>query len=266
MADKEIVMALPALSNWDTTRIALHQAAQVVGAVRAAMAAPEPNWAHVGLRVLPEGLTTGVLPAIGELVLDFRTLTILYKPTNQDQVGFALAQHSQLSLADAVENTLIELGHPTTLKRDKITGDTVFDMDADAAADYARVLFLLYEILRSFRESLPGEKSRLVVWPHGFDMSFLWFASEVASEQAPHMAFGFSPYSAGLERPYLYTYAYPIPGGLTDLALPDQTSWHKVGWTGTVTLYDALIARPDPVTTIENLLRYMFTQVSPLLR
>ena len=86
--------------------MALHQAAQVVGAVRAAVAAPEPNWAHLGLRVLPEGLTTGVLATTGELVLDFRTLTILYKPTNQDQVGFALAQHSQISLADAVENTL----------------------------------------------------------------------------------------------------------------------------------------------------------------
>jgi hypothetical protein len=259
-------MALPALSNWDTTRTALHQAAQVVGAVRAAVAAPEPNWVHLGLRVLPEGLTTGVLPAVGELVLDFRTLTILYKATNQHQVGFALAQHSQISLADAVENTFIGLGHSTTLKRDKITSDTVFNMDADTAADYARVLFLLYEILRSFRESLPGEKSRLVVWPHGFDMSFLWFASEVTSEQAPHMAFGFSPYSAGLERPYLYTYAHPIPDGLTDLALPDQTSWHKAGWTGTITPYDALIDKPDPVTAIEGLLRHLFTQVSPLLR
>jgi hypothetical protein len=259
-------MPLPALSNWGTTRTALHQAAQVVGAVRAAVAAPEPNWAHLGLRVLPEGLTTGVLPAIGELVLDFRTLTILYKPTNQHQVGFALAQHSQISLADAVENTLNALGHSTALKRDKITSDTVFDMDADTAADYARVLFLLHEILRSFRESLPGEKSRLVVWPHGFDMSFLWFASEVTSEQAPHMAFGFSPYSAGLERPYLYTYAYPVPDGLTDLALPDQTSWHTDGWTGTVTPYDALVDEPDPVTAIETLLRHLFTQVSLLLR
>jgi hypothetical protein len=266
MANKEIIMVLPALSNWDTTRIALHQAAQVVGAVRAAVAAPEPNWAHLGLRVLPEGLTTGVLATIGELVLDFRTLAILYKPTNQDEVGFALAQHTQLSLADAVEKALNELGHPTALKRDKITCDTVFDMDADTAADYARVLFLLYEILRSFRESLPGEKSRLVVWPHGFDMSFLWFANGVTSEQAPHMAFGFSPYSAGLERPYLYTYAYPVLDGLTDLALPDATAWHTAGWTGTVTPYDALIARPDPVATIESLLRHMFAQVSPLLR
>jgi hypothetical protein len=258
-------MVLPKLAHWGTTRMALHQAAQVVGAVRATVATPEPNWAHLGLRVVPEGLTTGVL-TIGELILDFRTLTILYNPTNQDQVGFALAQHSQKSLADAVENALAGLGHPTTLKRDKITEDTIFDMDAEAAADYARVLFLLFEVFRAFRESLPGEKSRLVVWPHGFDLSFLWFATEATTEQAPHMAFGFSPYSAGLERPYLYTYAHPIPDGLTDLELPDQTSWHTEGWTGTVTRYDDLITEPDPVTVIEAIVRQVFTRVSPLLR
>ena len=257
---------LPALSNWDMTRTALHQSAQVIGAVRAAAAAPEPNWGHLGLRVVPEGLTTGVLPAVGELVLDFRTLTILYKPTNQDQIGFALAQHSQVSLANAIGNALIAVGHPTMLKRDKITSETIFDIDADVAADYARVLFLLYEIFRSFRESLPGEKSRLVVWPHGFDLSFLWFATEAESEQASHMAFGFSPHSDGLERPYLYTYAYPVPDGLTDLELPELTSWHTKGWTGTVTRYDALIAEPDPVTATESLLHHLFGQVSPLLR
>ncbi len=49
-------MTLPALLNWDTTRTTLHQAAQVIGAVRAGVAAPEPNWAHLGLRVAPEGL------------------------------------------------------------------------------------------------------------------------------------------------------------------------------------------------------------------
>ena len=258
-------MTLPKLTDWDTTRTALHQAAQVVGAVRAAVATPEPNWGHLGLRVVPEGLTTGVL-SIGELILDFRTLTILYNPTNQDQVGFALAQHSQKSLADAIENALTGSGRPTLLKRDKITGESICDINAETAADYARVLFLVYEIFRSFREGLPGEKSRLVVWPHGFDLSFLWFATEVLTEEAPHMAFGFSPYSAGLERPYLYSYAHPVPDGLTDLELPDRTNWHTQGWTGTVTRYDVLVTEADPATVIEAILRELFARIAPLLR
>ncbi len=259
-------MTLPALLNWDTTRTALHQAAQVIGAVRAAVAAPEPNWAHLGLRVAPEGLTTGVLPAVGELVLDFRMLTILYKPTTQDPVNFALAEHSQVSLANAIETTLIGLGHPTVPQTRQNHERHQLDINEETAADYARVLFLLYETYRSFRESLPGEKSRLVVWPHGFDLSFLWFATKATSEQSPHMAFGFSPYSAGLERPYLYTYAYPTPDGLTAIELPANTKWHTKGWTGTVTGYDTLISEPDPVPMIENILRQLFTRISPLLR
>lgn len=259
-------MALPALPDWGSTRMALHQAAQVIGGVRAAVAEPEPNWGHLGLRVVPDGLTTGALPSVGELVLDFRTLTILYKPANQEPLGCSLVQHSQKSLADTVEQMLVALGKPVTLKRDKITGETVFDLDPDLAADYARVLFLFFEIFRHFHESLPGEKSRLVVWPHGFDLSFLWFVTDRLSEQAPHMAFGFSPSSAGLERPYLYSYPHPIPDGLTKLELPALTRWHTQGWTGTVTDYDALLREPDPAAVISGILRDIFTRVSPMVR
>jgi hypothetical protein len=204
-------MVLPTLPDWGPTRTALHQAAQVIGGVRTALADPEPNWGHLGLRVVPDGLTTGVLPSAGELVLDFRALTILYRPTNQEPLGCSLVQHNQKSLADTVEQMLVALGKPVTLKRDKITSETTFDLNADLAADYARVLFLFFEILRRFREGLLGEKSRLVVWPHGFDLSFLWFVKDSVSEQEPHMAFGFSPSSAGLERPYLYSNRIPSP-------------------------------------------------------
>lgn len=259
-------MTLPALAEWGNTRLNLHQAAQVIGAVRAAVAEPEPNWGHLGLRVVPDGLTTGVLPGVGEMLLDFKTLAVLYKPGSQDPVEFTLARYSQVTLADAVEQTLDALDHPVTLKRNKITGTSLWEIKADLAADYARVLFLFFETLRRFRESLPGEKSRLVVWPHGFDLSFLWFAADKTSEQGPHMAFGFSPGSAGLERPYVYTYAYPVPEGLTRLALPPRTRWHTAGWTGTITEYDRLVAEPDPATVIEGVLREIFDRVSPRLR
>src|SRR5690554_1295669 len=42
-------MALPALANWDSTRVGLHHAAQVVGAIRKVDAAPLPNYLHYAL-------------------------------------------------------------------------------------------------------------------------------------------------------------------------------------------------------------------------
>jgi len=262
-------MALPALANWERTRIALHRAAQVIGAVRAAVAEPEPNWVHLGLLATPDGVTTGDLPHVGEVALDFKNLAVRYQPLEQppgqDPVTLPLAQQTQGALADEVEQALAAAGHPVTLRRDKLTHTGAFAADAATAADYAQVLYPMADMLERFRASLPGGKSRLVVWPHGFDLAFLWFATEKQSEEAPHMAFGFSPYSAGIERPYLYSYASPAPAGMTKLALPPLTRWHTEGWTGTVTDYDALRQASDPIETAGSVLRNLYEKISPLV-
>lgn len=259
-------MSLPTLSDWNTTREGLHQASQVIGAVRAAVAAPEPNWTHLGLTVLPQGLSTGKLPSVGELVLEFTTLTIVYHPPDHDPAGFALALHTQRSLADAVEQGVAALGHPVALPRDRLTGETVFDFDPRLAADYARVLHSVSETFKRFRASLPGPKTPAIVWPHGFDLSFLWFATDQASEEAPHMAYGFSPGSAGLDRPYIYTYIYPLPENVTGYALPPHARWHTQGWTGTVTAYDDLVNQQSPEAVIEQTLRTLHETLAPALR
>jgi hypothetical protein len=253
------------LPDWTETRVGLQQAARVIGGARAAVAEPEPNWAHLGLRVVPDGLTTGALPSVGELFLDFKTLAILFNPLEGDSVGFALARHTPVTLADAIENALDTLGYMVTLNRSKITGDKVFNIDQRIASDYARALNMIDQTFQRFRASLQGQKSPTVVWPHGFDLSFLWFATDHVTEGAPHMNFGFSPYSPGLERPYFYTYASPIPDGLTDLDLPPLTRWHTAGWTGTVTEYDDLVERADPVAAIQETLSQIFDTVAPLL-
>jgi hypothetical protein len=258
-------MTLPTLSNWTNTRTALHQAAQVIGAVRAAVAEPEPNWVHLGLHPVVNGLSTGELPGMGEVVLDFRKLTLAYQSDHQPATLLPLSQHTQTTLADVLEQTLAQAGHAITLKRDNIAGAIPLAPDAAMAVDYAQVLFLMAETLGRFRESLPGAKSRLVVWPHGFDCAFLWFATEKESEEAPHMAFGFSPYSADLERPYVYTYAHPVPAGITKLALPSLTRWHTDHWTGTVTDYDALREESDPASVMDSVLADVYGKVSPLL-
>ncbi|HVO71231.1 MAG TPA: DUF5996 family protein [Aggregatilineaceae bacterium] len=258
-------MSLPALTGWAKTRTGLHQAAQVIGAVRAAVARPEPNWSHLGLRVVPHGLTTGALASVGELVLDFLALTILYSPLDHAPASFSLLRHTQRSLADVVERGLSASGHPVVLKRDKITGEATLDFDPSLAADYARVLYLLAGIFQAFREGLPGEKSPLVVWPHGFDLSFLWFATDVAREEGPHMAFGFSPGSSGLDRPYIYSYVYPLPAGLTDHDLPPLTRWHTEGWTGTVTEYDDLVVADDAAAVVADILHRLYAILTPTL-
>lgn len=258
-------MYLPVLANWTPTRTSLHQATQVIGAIRASVASPQPNFVHLGLTVVPEGLTTGTLPTLGELILDFHSLVVLYKPLDQEPVGFSLVQHSQRSLTDAINNALTAMGHPINLERSRLGDEAIFDINPPVAAGYARALALFAAMFERLHSSLPGPKTPVIVWPHGFDLSFLWFATDEASEKAPHIGFGFSPSSEGLDRPYIYSYPFPLPADVTSLPLPPLARWHTGNWTGTVIDYDRLLDMAEPDQVAEKALREIYETVAPRL-
>jgi len=260
-------MSLPELADWTDTRIGLHQASQVIGGVRRAVASPEPNWAHLGLRISPKGVTTSALTGVGTLTLDFPATSTLYQPEGGGPAqSIPLAGQTQISLANAVESMLHAAGHPVALDRSKITANTPLKVNESTAADYAIVLNRIGSVLAEFRESLPGEKSPLLVWPHGFDASFLWFATHDASEQAPHLSFGFSPGSEGFDRPYLYFYAYPIPEGMLSISLPAPARWYEGSWTGMVIDYDSISGEERPEEVILVALESVYQAVAPKLK
>lgn len=260
-------MALPELPrDWTATRQALHQAAQIVGAVRAAVAPPQPNYLHLGLQVIPGRLTTGPLGAVGEWQLDLTSQTLRWYQAFKTPIALPVRGMTQRALANTVRELAAHAGYHLALDETRLSGDTPLEPDAAAAVAYGDALTALHTILEQVRASLPGPKTPLVVWPHGFDLSFLWFATGVESEEAPHMSFGFSPASEGLERPYLYAYAHPIPPGLTDLPLPAPARWHTVGWTGVVLPYDDVAPRQDAPEAIADIVRAVHAQVSPLLK
>jgi hypothetical protein len=236
---------LPKLKNWLDTRLGLHRAAQVIGGVRKVVAEPEPNWAHLGLQVIPEGVTTGVLPKVGTLTLNFGQRAIIHSPVQGSPRTILLLGHSQITLADFIDEALAQTGQMVRLDRAKIANRDPFNINETLASEYATVLNWANQLLADYRQSLPGEKSKLVVWPHGFDTSFLWFATPDVSEHAPHMAFGFSPGSEGIERPYFYAYAHPNPDSLVNTPLSVPAKWHREGWTGLVLDYDALTDQAD---------------------
>src|SRR4029078_4422242 len=104
-------MSLPPLANFDPTRKALHQAAQVVGGIKKVAANPLPNYAQLGLFVTPHGGTTGKLPAGDELILDFTKQVVTYICPDQTVNPLSLAGHTQMSLADAVVKEMNTHGH-----------------------------------------------------------------------------------------------------------------------------------------------------------
>ena len=102
----------------------------------------------------------------------------------------------------------------------------------------------------------------MVVWPGHFDLSFLWFATDNATEKGPHLNFGFAPFSDGLPRPYLYSYAWPLPAGFSASSLPPMAYWHTIGWTGVVVPYDELVKVADPEAVIEETFTEIYKTLS----
>ncbi len=260
-------MPLPALTNWDNTRIALHQAAQVVGAIRKLDATPLPNWQHLALEVTPQGLTSGKLaPSIGgELVLDFHQAAVIYTCPANTVSTIPIQGHSQISLTDAVLAAMAKAGHPATPDRAKIGGTSTLNPDAATAADYHQSLYSIYTAIARFRTRLFGGMTRAIIWPHGFDLSFLWFARGFEENSDPHLNFGFSPGSAGFPRPYVYAYAHPKPPGLLDIQLPAPARWNTEGWTGVVIDYDTLAAKSNPEWELESVLLEIYASLSSLM-
>jgi hypothetical protein len=258
-------MSLPALSNWESTRTALHQAAQVIGGVKKAVAHPLPNYAHLGLFVVPTGVTTGKLPDGSELAVDFTQQAITTALPGQTPAAVPLAGHTQMTLTDALVKVLADKGHAVQPDRTKITGTSTFDVNPALANEYAPALYSIFTSIARFRARLLGGMSPMVIWPHGFDLSFLWFARGLNEGQDPHLNFGFSPGSAGFPRPYVYLYAHPMPNGLLDVKLPAPARWYQGGWTGAVIDYDGLAALPDHEAALEGTLTGIFAAVSPLV-
>jgi hypothetical protein len=256
---------LPALTDWDATRAALHQAAQVIGAIREYKAAPQPNFHHLPLTVTPTGLSSGPLAVGGELMLDFTRAHVTYTCPADTCSVIPLNGHTQASLTEAVLTAMAEAGHPAEPARANTGGTDLLVVDRGLAGDYAEALYRIFTALARLRARLNGPQTALVVWPHGFDLSGLWFKQGFEEARDPHINFGFSPGSAGLARPYLYLYAAPEPAGWTDLQLPEPAYWHRAGWTGVVIPYDALAALPEPEAALESLLREIVGRVQAVM-
>lgn len=258
-------MLLPELNFWDDTRDSLHRASKVLREIRLQTLQPLPHDLHHSLQVVPEGLSTGVLPFGGEFVLDFVNSHLVYREAGNPTIDISLIGHNQATLGQATSALLAHLRHAITLPTEKLSDTEAFVISPSIAEDYADALYSIFTATARFRARLSGLMSPVVVWPHHFDLSFLWFATTEATEKAPHLNFGFAPFSDGLPRPYFYAYAWPIPPGLLDVKLPPLAQWHTEGWTGVMIPYDSLHGMTGTSQVIEGLQTQIFQAIAPLL-
>jgi hypothetical protein len=245
-------------TDWQATRDSMKRYSQVVGKVRRALAARERHWWHVALRVGVAGATTAPIPAgpdCVELLLDFQRHCLRIADNRGGSVEQALHGQSAAALWDSVSAALAGLGVQTRIERSQFD-DTPLVYDKASAQRLWRAFLRAHLVLDRFRSGLGQATSPLLLWPHNFDLAFLWFSGRKVAGYDPEdeehadeqMNFGFEPGDAGIEEPYFYVTAYPMPDGLEHIALPAGAYWQRTGWMGAVLPYAALRATEEPST------------------
>lgn len=244
-------MTLPSLSNWDDTRTALHQALQPLRSARLLSVDPLPSELEYSTQPTMTGATTGPLHFGGALSLDYTQGAVIYEQDGQQVFGVELKGHNQTSLFDAVFAEFAKAGHKLEPNRGKVTETTPFQLDLDQANAYAEVQFRMFNVLAALKANMYGPQTPIVLWPHGFDLSTIWFVDGMDERKNPQVCFGFSPGTPDVGQPYFYFYAWPVPAGLSAKIHPTQ-SWNS-DWStpGAVLTYDkfANAAQPEAVVT-----------------
>jgi Family of unknown function (DUF5996) len=287
---EHLMTPFPSLATWARTSHSLHEAAMLLGAIRQLAFPRVPNYLELAMRVESGGLSTDTLPGGGVVLLDFERAAMTYTPKAGAPVSIPLAGQSQVSLLEALliamdtrgegllarpddqwsytQTLLMRLkdgGHPFQPKPGELTSDAPLTIDIGASAEYAQAHYRVFTATARFRARLAGPQTPIVVWPEHFDLSTLWFPTDDRSDSAPVMNFGFAPFDAASERPYLYAYAYPMPEGFEQLPLPAPAQWNTAGWKGMRVHYDELARTDHPEALIEALFERVYRLLAPTL-
>ena len=283
------MIALPRLQNPVRTAHDLHRAAELLGAIQRLTQPPQPAYLEISLEALPDGLSTGRLPRGGRAILDLARGELAYLPPEGRKTAFPLRGSTQAALFEDLFGALAasELGASLPpgadlfervsrgiaarggryrpVERGRLMDETRLSVEPEEARGYNQLLQVIFTGIACFSARRSELKTPLVVWPEHFDLSTLLFAGLEVDESRPHLNFGFAPYSAGMEFPYLYAYAYPLPEGFEPSGLPEGARWTTEGWTGVWMDYSTIASQQDAARYVDETCAGIYRALRPAL-
>ncbi|MFQ5604617.1 MAG: DUF5996 family protein [bacterium] len=272
--------ALP-LSGWQATRDTIHKYTQVLGEIRGALTPVQKHWWHINLRPDVTGLTTTPIPVAEELdfvsfkmLLDFTEHKLRITTGQGQQKQVSLRGQSVSEFWDETLSALSEVGiHPqidNSLFKETAPGS----YEPEAAQRFWRVVSQIDVIFKQFKAGMHRETSPVNLWPHHFDLAFVWFSGRLVSGVDPddrdyadeQMSFGFSSGDETIAAPYFYISAYPMPEKLKDTALPADVTWNTAGFEGARMMYETLVKATNPEEKLLEYLRTLYQAGSKLMQ
>jgi len=261
--------ALP-YEEWRDTLDTLHMYTQVIGKVRLALSPLEPQWANVPLYVTARGLTTSPVP-FGLRTLDAEFDLISHRLVLRTSAGgierIELAPRAvadfyrdvvealaRLSVDVTISGTPSEVNDPIPFAVDR----THHSYDREQVGRYFHVLSQVDIVLKEHRARFLGRTSPVHFFWGTFDLALTRFSGRPAtpppgadviyrhSADAEQVCAGFWPGDERFPRPAFFSYPYPKPDGVEDIAIaPDAAGWDTT--LGEFLLdYDAVRASTDP--------------------
>ena len=214
------------------TRDYLQDIAKVIGKAQQQFRPPDVNSWNKGLLITSNGLSTQELGDDKQIFMDLR----------KGQVrGFGgcwqLGEIEPAQLLEELKSTtgrLIEAPEYTTQA-------VVYDQgQAKALSDV--LSFAAEELAYLKPKTKLGVLSPVLLYPHHFDVSMVWFTHRQTAEETDdrQFTFGFSAGDSNIAEPYFYVTAYPEPAKFKTIILKHPAYWQSQGFSAAIINYSAI--------------------------
>lgn len=238
--------------QWKDTADTLHMFMQIVGKTRIALTPTQNHWWNVPLYVTARGLSTSAMPVPAGGLLDIEFDFILHELVCRSSSGKTerLALRPQtvadffaeyrkaldaLGVEVRIDPLPVECKEPVRFHED--TGHKSYE--ADAVARFWRVLTEADTLLKRFSTNFYGKISPVHFFWGSFDLAVTRFngrraparpgADAIQAEAYSHecISAGFWPGNGGYGQAAFYSYAAPVPAGLSETVLSSAGSFDK---------------------------------------
>jgi hypothetical protein len=223
------------------TRDYLQEVALILSSLQRAYVPKDPRDWHYGLNVNLRGLITQPFMIKGQEVQ--ASLDLVRRKVRLQGSSWPLSDYTPTEIFNAVQEWLGSHQASVNLPRPKFNTEPP-PFDTHQANLYAASLWWMDEQFRWLSKTLTtGLTSPILLYPHHFDLSLVWFPYNDERQ----VAIGYSSGDETITEPYLYLTAYPEPNRFTKLALPKEACYQTTGFSGAILTYDKLQASADPV-------------------
>ena len=255
----QVIKPLARLSgnDWHTSLQAHRAYSALLGKIKLSIAPVQKHWWHAALSPTFNGLSTGALAKQDidfELNLDILNSSLCIKFRDDVDVIIPLIGQSNASLFNEIKSTLTEKGVSLSIDESIVNNTEYTEYSSNDSRFIANALFFVTKSFRKVRYAQRNETGPVVLWPHHFDVAFLWFSGRLIPDGDPmdaensdeQMNIGFLFGDDSIPEPYFYITAFPWQESFKDTALPQGAYWNKEGFNGAILPWSVLHTHKEP--------------------